>query len=210
MLNLSGDLYGFLAGSPAAPVLQSRFAAMTDVAAAKALFAKDPRVRVLMDNGAGPQGPGSIGAPWELDFPSWPVPSARATAFYLGKAGALARSAATPGTAVYTPDPDARPETTLPTTGPDQSWHAQPPYDWRPLAAGKGLGYTTGPLSSDLVVAGSSSLDLDLRSSAADTDLQVTLSEVRPDGNETYVQNGWLRASHRALDTKASTLTTRC
>jgi uncharacterized protein len=33
----------------------------------------------------------------------------------------------------------------------------------------------------------------------------VTLSEVRPDGNETYIQNGWLRASHRKLDRKRST-----
>ena len=33
----------------------------------------------------------------------------------------------------------------------------------------------------------------------------MTLSEVRPDGNETYVQNGWLRASHRKLDAAQST-----
>ena len=63
----------------------------------------------------------------------------------------------------------------------------------------------TAPLQSDVVIAGPSSLDLYLRSSARDTDLQVTLSEVRPDGNETYVQNGWLRASHRRLNTRRST-----
>ena len=55
------------------------------------------------------------------------------------------------------------------------------------------------------MIAGPVSLDLYLRSSARDTDLQVTLSEVRPDGNETYVQNGWLRASHRRLDPARST-----
>jgi len=44
-----------------------------------------------------------------------------------------------------------------------------------------------------------------LRSSADDTDLQVTLSEIRPDGLETYVQNGWLRASHRRLGRQEST-----
>jgi uncharacterized protein len=60
-------------------------------------------------------------------------------------------------------------------------------------------------MTKDLVIAGPSSLDLYLKSSARDTDLQVTLSEVRPDGNETYVQNGWLRASHRKLDPKRST-----
>ena len=55
------------------------------------------------------------------------------------------------------------------------------------------------------MIAGPSSLDVYLKSSRPDTDLQVTLSEVRPDGNETYVQNGWLRASHRKLDPKQST-----
>jgi predicted acyl esterase len=33
----------------------------------------------------------------------------------------------------------------------------------------------------------------------------VTLTEVTPDGDEVYVQSGWLRASHRALDEEAST-----
>ena len=45
---------------------------------------------VLMDNGAGPQGPGSIGATWELDFSSWPPKEAQApTRYYLGPSGAL-------------------------------------------------------------------------------------------------------------------------
>jgi predicted acyl esterase len=36
-------------------------------------------------------------------------------------------------------------------------------------------------------------------------DLQVTLTEVRPDGKETFVQNGWLRANERKLDKRKST-----
>ena len=55
------------------------------------------------------------------------------------------------------------------------------------------------------MIAGPSSLDIWVKSSARDTDFQVTLSEVRPDGNETYVQNGWLRGSHRKLYPKRST-----
>ena len=54
-------------------------------------------------------------------------------------------------------------------------------------------------------MVGTGSVDLWLRSSATDTDLQVTLSEIRPDGLEYYVQNGWLRASHRKLDRRTST-----
>jgi len=70
---------------------------------------------------------------------------------------------------------------------------------------GKGVGFTSAPLRRDVVIAGPSSLDIYLKSSARDTDLQVTLSEVRPDGAETYVQNGWLRASQRKLYAARST-----
>jgi uncharacterized protein len=206
VLSLSSQLYTYLADAGASPVAQSRFAGMTDVAAARAIFEKDPRVRLLMDNGAGPAGPGSIGAAWELGYDAWPVREAQATPFYLGAGGALASTpSADAADASYVADPAARPKQTLPGDGATDAWKAQPPYDWAPIAAGKGLGFTTAPLSADMVIAGPSSLDLQLRSSAKDTDLQVTLSEVRPDGNETYVQNGWLRASHRKLDAKRST-----
>jgi uncharacterized protein len=95
---------------------------------------------------------------------------------------------------------------TLPGDDAEDAWKAQPPYNWAPLAPGKGIGFATAPLARDVVIAGPASLDVHLKSSARDTDLQVTLSEVRPDGRETYVQNGWLRASHRRLDAGPSTV----
>jgi predicted acyl esterase len=45
-----------------------------------------------------------------------------------------------------------------------------------------------------------------VRSSTPNVDLQATISEVRPDGNETFVQNGWMRASERKLATSANNL----
>ena len=159
-----------------------------------------------MDNGAGPAGPGSIGAAWELDYDSWPVREAQATTFCLGPGGTLSADRPADAARSATSPTRARgPQQTLPGDGATDAWKAQPPYDWAPIAAGKGLGFVTAPLPSDVVIAGPSSLDLQLKSSANDTDLQVTLSEVRPDGNETYVQNGWLRASHRKLDAARST-----
>jgi predicted acyl esterase len=47
--------------------------------------------------------------------------------------------------------------------------------------------------------------DLWLRSNVKDIHREVTVSEVRPDGKETYVQSGWLRASRRTLDRDRST-----
>ena len=44
-----------------------------------------------------------------------------------------------------------------------------------------------------------------LRSSKPNVDLQATITEVRPDGKESYVQSGWLRANERKLDAAKST-----
>src|SRR3954454_18426310 len=77
---------------------------------------------------------------------------------------------------------------------------------WKgPVPPGGAVAYTTAPLTRDMALAGPASLDVWLASTATDTDLQVTVTEIRPDGNETYVQRGWLRASHRKLDAARST-----
>ena len=52
---------------------------------------------------------------------------------------------------------------------------------------------------------GAGALQAWIRSAAPSVDLQATVSEVRPDGKETFVQSGWLRASERKLDQKKST-----
>ncbi|HEX8123085.1 MAG TPA: CocE/NonD family hydrolase [Solirubrobacteraceae bacterium] len=203
---LSDSLYQLLADAPAAELQQTRFSGTTSVAEARATFERDARVRLLMDAGAGPAGPGALGNAWELDYDAWPIRQVGATTFYFGPGGALDRHPpAAAGEESYVGDPAARPAQTLPGTGDADAWKAQPPYTWAPVAAGKGLGFVTAPLDRDVVIAGPSSVDLYLRSSARDTDLQATLSEVRPDGAETYVQSGWLRASQRKLDRERST-----
>ena len=45
--------------------------------------------QMLMDNGGGPQGAGSIGATWELGFSAWRPKEAKAARYYLGPNGAL-------------------------------------------------------------------------------------------------------------------------
>jgi predicted acyl esterase len=77
---------------------------------------------------------------------------------------------------------------------------------WKgPVPPGGSVAYTSPPMKRDMVVAGPASLDLWLSSTATDTDLEATVTEVRPDGQETYVQRGWLRASHRRLNPARST-----
>jgi putative CocE/NonD family hydrolase len=147
---------------------------------------------------------------FEASFASWPPPNTQATTFYVGDGGTLSNAAPTgaSGSDAYTYDPGAYPATlkakTTSSGGIDAFVNA-PSFDWKPLPKGKALSYLTAPLASDTVMLGTGSVDLWVRTKAPDFDVEVTISEVRPDGNETYVQSGWLRASARKLDTAAST-----
>jgi hypothetical protein len=82
----------------------------------------------------------------------------------------------------------------------EDSWGALPA-GWREGS----LAYATPPLDRDLLAYGSGSADLWISSSSSDTDVQVTLTELRPDGQEVFVQRGWLRLSDRATDAARST-----
>jgi hypothetical protein len=76
-----------------------------------------------------------------------------------------------------------------------------------PGTPGGARAYTTPALGRDVELLGPASVDLWLSSTATDTDLQATITEVRPDGQETYVARGWLEASQRKLSLQASTST---
>jgi putative CocE/NonD family hydrolase len=87
------------------------------------------------------------------------------------------------------------------------------PKDWtnnvsswnNPAVSGRKVTYTTPVLSYDAEFLGSGSANLWLAAGAPEGDVQVTLSEIRPDGQEEYVESGWLRLSERRLDPRLST-----
>jgi hypothetical protein len=61
-------------------------------------------------------------------------------------------------------------------------------------------------MKKNMVVIGGGSLDVWVKTRAKDVDLEATVSDVRPNGREVYVQTGWLRASHRRLLRRASSV----
>lgn len=169
-----------------------------------------PRVRVIFDEGgAASVPPGTPTGAFEAGFDAYPAPEVDPTRWYLGPDGTLtpdeptADDDAADTIDAYTSDPSARPEVSL--AKDEDSWERLPTYDWAYPVDGKALVYTSPALTDDTVMLGSASADLWIRSSEADTDLQVTISEVRPDGQEVNVQSGWLRTSKRALDEERST-----
>jgi len=155
-------------------------------------------VRVLFDNGGGTLGPGALQPSYEAGFSAWP-PAGTTVRFHLGPGGSLATGTPPGSSAVsFRPDPAARPADDLPPSG--DPWAAQPPYDWTPVPAANGVAFETPTLTKATTIVGPASLDLALRSTAPATDLQVTVTEVRPgDAQEEYVTSGFLRSSDRAL-----------
>jgi predicted acyl esterase len=179
-----------------------------DYASALAAFEKLPSVRVLFDNGAGSATPGAPVPGFEQSFARFPLPGTTARSWYLGAGGSLGDSApAASGTDTFTWDRLARPARDFRgDTGSGDLWTAAPTYTWTQPIAGKALSYVTAPLASNTAIVGPGRVQAWIKSSAPSVDLQATITEVRPDGRETFVQSGWLRTSARKLDASKSTL----
>jgi predicted acyl esterase len=128
----------------------------------------------------------------------WPPPRSRARRLYLAPGG-LARSR--PGrrsTRSYATNPAEGLSMTFDQYG---TVAASPyaPLDQR-AAEEAGLTWRTPRLAAPLTLTGASRLHLVGASTANDTDWFAKLSDVAPDGSESIVTAGFLRASHRRLD----------
>jgi predicted acyl esterase len=188
--------------------------AMPTYGGALAAFEKLPSIRVLFDNGAGksPEGQSTPGDPYpgfEQSFSQWPVPGTTARQWFLGPDGSLTDRPGRSGVNWYTSSANALPRNDYgPNTGGGGLWGnaAQWDWRWRQNPSGTAVSYLTAPLTADTTVIGAGSVHLWVRSSTPDVDLQATISEVDPGGHETFVQNGWLRASERKLATGSNTI----
>jgi putative CocE/NonD family hydrolase len=146
---------------------------------------------------------------FEQSFPRFPLPGTMARSWYLGAGGALTDGKPTAaGADQFTWNKGARPANNFSGPGdgsPGGLWRATPAYNWTQNPAGTAVSYLTAPLKSNTAIIGAGGVQLWVKASTPDVDLQVTLTEVRPDGKETFVQGGWLRASERKLDPVKST-----
>jgi predicted acyl esterase len=185
---------------------------------ALAKFEELKPITVLYDNGAGPgksaghpypgfQGEFPLPAPGTE--PGVLIPGTEARSWYLSPDGGLSdQPAEDPDADGFTWDAHALPPTDF--TGDTGSgegglWTATPAYEWEQSPSGSAVSYLSEPLSADTAVIGAGSVEAWVRSSAPRVDLQATISEVRPDGKETFVQNGWVRGDARKLDSAKST-----
>jgi predicted acyl esterase len=173
---------------------------------ALAAYEAEPPVHLLMESGGAPGSPAGAPKPgFELFFDSWPPPPTTPERLYLHADGSLrdfppSEVASSSG---FQHDDDKGQEGYASVGSYEQ---APQNIVWKPWEQDRQVVFVSDPLDDDVVMAGSASADLWIQSTAADADLEVTLSEVRPDGKETYVSSGWLRASLRALAPESTEL----
>ncbi len=176
---------------------------------ALAAFEAQKPIRVAFDSGAGGPAPGRPYPSFEDSFSEFPIPGTQARAFYLAPGGSLKSTPpATAGADEFTWDAHALPlQDFSGDTGSGEGglWTATPTYHWEQSPPGSAVSYVTEPLAENTTVIGAGAVNVWVRSSTPNVDLQATVSEVRPDGKETFVQNGWVRADEREIDAAKST-----
>lgn len=180
------------------PLPPDRFDAYKTFEEALAAYRSEPNIRVLFESG-GMTDPGAPVPTFEKKWKNWPPETTMALRYFFKGDGSMSEQAPM--------DPSSASSFKNDSTAGDKGNLANggdvndklPKYDYRPLVDGKAAAFVTAPLADDLVLVGTASADLWVRSTADDADLQVVINEVRPDGKEMYVQAGWLRASYRGL-----------
>jgi predicted acyl esterase len=183
--NFAPTLFQTSMGVPNVTLPDDPIQAQPSYAAALAAFEALPSVRILFDNGARAS-PGAPVPGFEQSFASWPRGTAQTWNL---------------GDGAFRLDPGARPKASFTgDTGAGGLWTATPAYRWLPNPAGTAVSWETEPLAANTVVIGAGAVAASIKASAANVDLQVTISELRPDGRETFVQNGWLNTAQRKLD----------
>ncbi len=184
-----------------------RFASYATWEEAKAAYEAEQPVRAIFESGYGdPANPGAPLGTFEMHFDAWPPPATTPTRFYFQTDGSLAATPPVDAAAAssFALDPAAGHRGILAMGG--NVWDPLPDYAWNPPPPAMDTIFETAPLASDLVMLGTGSVDFWIRSPVNDADLEVNLTEVRPDGQERFVQSGWLRASLRKLASTATTL----
>ena len=182
-----------------------------DVDAARAAYEAEPEVRVAFESGSGANEVGEPGGTFMIELDSWPSDEAEPATFYL--AGDETLTTDEPGRAdegaadAFRFDPEAGAATLFGSTGDypllDPVWTM----DWTRFDPEEQASYLTEPFSEDTVFAGPAYADVFVASDAPDgqdVNVQVTLSEVRPDGVEYLITNGWLDLADRAEDRRRS------
>ena len=194
--SLGGTEFGNFFGMDGYQFPEDRFEDLSYADALEA-YEAEPTVHVLFEMGAGTDQPGAPIPRYEAFYNTWPPADTGTIEWFLGANGSLIANPSDTGMDTWTFDPDSGDDTFF---GPAGYELLVPLWDieWNNFASGTIASYQTEPFSEDRVITGPGLLELHINSPVEEVTVQATLTEVRPDGNETLIQSGWLNLSHRS------------
>lgn len=206
---LMGTGLSTIFGSPL-PLPEGRYDGLS-ADQARAAFEAEPPIEILFEQGA--QAPNLPVPSFRAQFSEWPPAQTEPTELFVGpdrsgQAGLDAEPPTAETTWSFVTDPEEGGAVTI--SDPGRIWTSDPGWSWPQPDPQNSLSATSDALDQDLVLVGNMSVDLWVSldegsnpdagdAEFGDADLEVTVSEVHPDGSEVYVQAGWLRLSQRAL-----------
>jgi putative CocE/NonD family hydrolase len=136
----------------------------------------------------------------------WPLQNEQRTKFYFSEGGSVGSDSEKGLLIIEKPESknafDAYTVDYSTTSGVNSRWNSviqEMDYPDMALNDGKAITYTTAPLEEDVEITGHPVVHLFIATQARDMDFFVYLEEVDSRGRSTYITEGCLRASHRAL-----------
>jgi hypothetical protein len=177
-----------------------------DYATALAAYEAEDPIRVLYEVGA--EQPNLPQPRFVESFDSWPIEETTVLGFSLGEDGVLDKATDPPGDNDEPTDPTAAIASFVgdPSEGSqliiepgEQIWGAMPNWRWPLAEPSNRARFLTAEFDDTVVLTGTAvaALRVQLPDGEPDADLEITLSDLSPDGSETFIQSGWLRLSRR-------------
>lgn len=206
-----GDEFGAAYGVDGLGFEEDRFTQFADdeYASALALYQAESPVRVLFEVGAGHEVPKAPVSVFHAEFDVWPPLESDPVQWSLDANGTLVEgSASVLGVDRWRFDAEAGDHTFFGPTG-YQTMALNWDIDWTNFAEGDQVSYVTAPFEQIAVLTGPGIANLWVRSPVDDVTVQVTLTEIRPDGNELLLQSGWLRLGHGGAEDAGALRLTR-
>jgi hypothetical protein len=172
-----------------------------DPEAAMERYRAEPPVRILWESGTTAEVAGAPGARYETLTTSFPPPGTTARRWWFAPDGALLDEVpADAGADRYLDDVEAGAVSYALTEEFNDFIKPTVPIEWGWFADERTAAYETAPLDRPVAVVGQGHVELWLRPGTTDTSVQVTVTEIRPDGMEVRVQSGFHRPVHRVED----------
>lgn len=196
--SFGADEFGAEFGMSSVTFPEDRFTDAESFEAAFEAYTSEPPIRVLFELGGGTEEPGVPVARFQQDYEQWPPSDAGVETLYLSEGASLTEEEGdSESVSSWTHDPLAGEVNFFGEAGYQI---LRPLWDvnWTPFVEDEATTFTTAPFSNTKMLSGFAVAELWVKSPVDEFDVQVTLTEIRPDGKELYIQSGWLRAGHRA------------